>query len=111
MSQVSPEIAPFAQLHRGPGLAAPKQFTFEDNTTVIFPKLPGGKSCRVVIIRRSVTSSHGTVFHVCRNAGRWSYRIDYAFQSKTTRMPRGKFIAELTRMGGAAWLGELLTGS
>jgi hypothetical protein len=57
-------------------------------------------SIRVVIIRRKLVSSGGTVFHVCRNAGKWSYRIDYPYKSATTRLTRSKFIAELRRMGG-----------
>ena len=80
---------------------ATRSFTFEDNTTTIFPKLPDGKSIRVVIIRRKLTSSGGAVFHVCRNAGKWSYRIDYPFKSTTTRLARARFVAELRRMGAS----------
>jgi len=111
MAQCSPEIRPLAPVHVGPGIAPAKTFTFEDNSTTIYPKLPNGHSCRVVIIRRSVTSNHGSVFNVCRNAGKWSYRIDYAMQSKTTRMTKERFIAEVTRMGGANTLHLLLAAA
>ena len=101
MSTVSDCIRPFAPLSTGPGTAAPRTFTFADDSVTIYPKLPNGQSCRVVIIRRAVTTNHGTVFHAVRNAGRWSFRIDYAFKAKATRMPKAKFLSELTRMGGA----------
>jgi len=88
-------------------MANSRSFKFEDNTVTIFPKLPSGKSIRVIIIRRKLTSSTGAAFHVCRNAGKWSYRIDYPFKPKTTRMGRSKFIAEVTRMGGQNEVGRL----
>jgi len=87
---------------------ATRSFKFEDNTTTIYPKLPDGKSIRVVIIRRTLTSSGGATFHVCRNAGKWSYRIDYPFKPLTTRLTRSQFIAELRRMGGADEVGRLV---
>lgn len=101
MSNVSDCIRPIAPLSSGPASPAPRTFTFADDSVTIFPRLPNGQSCRVVIIRRTVTTSTGTVFHSVRNAGKWSFRIDYAFKAKTTRMPKAKFVAELTRMGGA----------
>ncbi len=84
---ISSCIAPVRR-HRGPGIleGKPRTFTFTDNTTTVYPKLPGGGTCRVVIIRRSLASSYGAVFHVCRNAGKWSFRIDYPFKKGTTRM-------------------------
>lgn len=100
MSNLSDCIRPIAPLSHAPVVAAPRTFTFADNSVVIYPKLPNGQSCRVVIIRRSVTSSTGTVFHVVRNAGRWSFKIDYAFKSATTRVSKDKFLSELNRMGG-----------
>jgi hypothetical protein len=78
-------------------------WTTLDRSTTIYPKLPNGQSCRVVIIRREMTKAApgkpGTTFHVCRNAGKWSYRIDYRFKEKTTRVTRSKFVEELKRMG------------
>lgn len=94
-------IRPLAPLHTGPGVAAPRTFAFADDSVTIYPKLPNGQSCRVVIIRRTITTNGGTVFHVVRNAGKWSFRIDYAFKAKTTRMSKDKFVSEITRMGGA----------
>jgi len=107
MSHVSECIRPHAPLHSGPGVKPPKSFQFADTSVEIFPRLPNGQSIKVVIIRRSVTCSHGGVFHVCRNAGRWSFRIDYAFSSKTTRMSKERFAREVTRMGAGHTL-ELL---
>jgi len=92
------EIRPVAEI--APQTPQPRTFTFADNSVVIYPKLPNGQTCKVVIIRRSITSNHGSTFHVCRNAGKWSYRIDYAYKAKTTRMTKERFIAEITRMGG-----------
>ena len=89
-------------------ITATRSFTFEDNTTVVYPKLPDGKSIRVVIVRRKLISSGGTAFHVCRNAGKWSYRIDYPFKPATTRMVRSQFVAELRRMGGVNEIGRLM---
>ena len=101
-------IKPHRPLHYGPGTGAPCSFRFEDQSTVIFPKLPNGKSIRVVIIRRTLTTNAGTVFHVCRNAGKWSYRIDYAFKkNQTTRMTKARFLNELRRMGAENYI-ELL---
>lgn len=105
---VSECIKPRGQLHQGPGTAPPRTFRFEDESTVIYPRLPDGKTIRVVIIRRKVTSSTGAVFHVCRNAGKWSYRIDYPFKGKTTRVNEKKFVSELRRMGGIGYLILLL---
>ena len=84
---------------------ATRTFTVEDNTIEIYPKLANGKSIRVVVIRRKLTSSDGVIFHICHNAGKWSYRIDYPFKSVTTRMCRKDFIAEIRRMGGANKVG------
>lgn len=105
---VSEEIRPMAHIHRGPRQAPPATWKFEDNTTCIYPKLPGGGSCKVVIIRHKLTCSDGAVFHVCRNAGKWSYRIQYPFQQKDTRMPVEKFLLELTRMGGRQFAEAML---
>jgi len=107
---ISDCIRPLAPVHNGPGIAPPRTFEFEDNTVAVYPfsqKL--GKTIRVMIIRRDLRTSNGTVFHVCRNAGKWSYRIDYAFKPKTTRMDKKTFIAELTRMGGADYILALCT--
>lgn len=88
--------------------AAARTFKFEDDTTTIYPKKPDGTSVRVVIVRRKLTSDSGAVFHVCRNAGKWSYRIDYPFKPATTRMPRKKFVSELMRMGGTRYAGQMV---
>lgn len=93
-----------------------RRFERNDATTTIYPKLPGGGSCRVVIIRRSisiVTPGHKpTVLHICRNAGKWSYRIDYSRKSRTTSMRLQKLIDEAVRMQvPAADLRWLLTGN
>jgi hypothetical protein len=87
---------------------ARKNFKFEEDNTVIYPKTKDGRSMRVVIIRRKLTSEGGAVFHVCLNAGKWSYRIDYPFKPQTTRMTRAKFIAELRRMGGLHEAGRMV---
>jgi hypothetical protein len=55
-----------------------------------------------------LTSSGGAVFHVCRNAGKWSYRINYPFKSVATWLARSQFIAELRRMGGTNEVGRLV---
>ena len=89
-------------------VTASRSFKFEDNSTVIYPKLPDGTSCRVVIVRRKLTSDSGAVFHTCFNAGKWSYRIDYPFKSATTRLPRKQFVAELMRMGGVRHAGRMV---
>lgn len=65
-----------------------REWVKADDTKVIFPKRPDGKSCRVVIVRRSVTlmipgRSKQTVFHACRNAGKWSYRVERAIGGLT----------------------------
>jgi hypothetical protein len=101
---ISDCIKPHRPLHQGPGTAQPRKFRFEDESTVIYPKLPDGKSIRVVIIRRKVISSTGAVFHVCKNAGKWSFRIDYPFKSKTTRMKKKQFVNEVLRMGAGSYL-------
>lgn len=88
--------------------ATRKQFQFEDNSTVVYPKKEDGTSLRVVIIRRKLVSEGGATFHVCRNAGKWSYRIDYPFKPKTTRLSRAQFIAELRRMGGLHEVGRMV---
>ena len=85
-----------------------RTFKYEDDSVTIYPKLPSGKSIRVVITRRKLTSSSGAVFHVCHNAGKWSYRIDYPHKSTTTRMPRKQFVAELMRMGGTPHAGRMV---
>jgi hypothetical protein len=100
MSHVSECIRPHAPLHSGPGVKGPKTFQFQDTSVEIFPRLPNGQSIRVVIIRWSVTCSHGSTFHVVRNCGKWSYRIDYAFSSKPKRMTKARFVREIKRMGG-----------
>lgn len=87
--------------------ATKSKFKFDDDTVFIYPKLPCGKSIRVTVVRRKLTSPGGAVFHVCLNAGKWSYRIDYPFKPATTRLARSKFIAELRRMGGANEVGRL----
>ena len=97
-------IKPRKPLHTGPGTAAPRTFRFEDTSTVIYPKLPCGKSIRVVIIRRQVISSTGAVFSVVKNAGKWSYKIQYAHQPKPTRVRKAKFVSELKRMGAIGYL-------
>lgn len=88
-------------------IANRKEFEFEDNTTHIYPKKPDGTTIRVTIVRRKLTSKGGAVFHVCLNAGKWSYRIDYPFKKTSTRMSRAKFIAELRRMGGLHEVGRM----
>ena len=104
----SPIIDPLPPLHHGPGTAGPRAFKFSDDTVSVYPKLPNGQSIKVTIIRRSLTSNRGSVFHVCRNAGKWYYRIDYAFKERTTRMNKRKFVGEVKRMGGGAYLDLLL---
>lgn len=87
---------------------ARKEFTYEDDSTVIYPKLKDGSSIRVVVVRRKLTSPGGAVFHACLNAGKWSFRIDYPFKDKTTRMTRKQFVAELRRMGGLHEAGRMV---
>jgi len=57
------------------------------------------------------TLGGGATFHVCKNAGKWSSRIDYKFKDKTTRMTRSKFISELRRMGADQYVPQLVAGS
>jgi hypothetical protein len=112
MTTISPQIQPLPKLHTGEG-TGPKErtFTFEDVSTTIYPKLPSGQSIRVVIIRRRLTTNTGTVFHVCRNSGKWSFRIDYAYKDKTTRLTRTAWLKELHRMGGLSYGVMMLAGA
>ena len=101
---ISDCIKPIRPLHTGPGTAAPRTFRFEDTSTVIYPKLPCGKSIRVVIIRRRVISSTGAIFSVVKNAGKWSYKIQYPYKTKPTQMKENQFVNELKRMGAMSYL-------
>ena len=101
---ISDCIKPLRHLHVGPGKAPARTFKFNDSSTVIYPKLPDGKSIKVTIIKRALTSSQGVTFHVCRNAGKWSCRIDYPFKRETTRVTRSKFVGELRRMGAGDYI-------
>lgn len=77
---------------------------FEDTSVTIFPKLPSGKSCRVhIILRELIKRINGrpAIFKVCRNAGKWSYKITYAFKDKPTTVNAITFIKEAKRMGAS----------
>jgi hypothetical protein len=101
---ISECICPHRPLHQGPGVAEPRKFRFEDTSTVIYPKLPDGKSIRVVIIRRRVISSTGAIVSVVKNAGKWNYKIQYPYKTKPTRMKENQFVNELKRMGAMSYL-------
>jgi len=98
---ISECIRPLPHIHVGPGTAGKAVFTFINNDITIYPKLPSGQSCRVVIKRRNVISSNGAIISVCRNAGKWSYKITYAFSNKPTKLNHKQFVTEVTRLGAA----------
>lgn len=105
----SPEIRPLQHLHTGPGSAGPTTWTFEDNSIAIYPKLANGQSVRVVIIRRKIIGSNGATLHACKNAGKWSFRINYAFSTKATRMSAKRFFEEGLRMGCGYLLTQMIS--
>lgn len=106
MINVSDCIKPLKQLHEGPGIAPARTFKFSDDSKILNPKIPG-KNINIINIKRTLTSSHGTVFHVSRNAGKWSCRIDYALKHETSRVSRDKFVKELIRLGAGDYVGLL----
>lgn len=107
MATISACIAPHAHVDSN---AAPivRTWRFEDSSMVIYPRGIDGRSMRVVILRRSLTSNTGCVVSICRNAGRWSFKIQRPFASKPTSMNKATFMAELDRMGIGQYAGDLL---
>lgn len=113
MAYCSPVIRPLGRMPSGPGKleGKPRTFSFRDDSTTIYPKLPNGQSCRVVIIRRMLASSHGATFHTCRNAGKWSYKISYPMKGKPVSVTKDRFLSELNRLGGAEHADMLFAAS
>lgn len=107
MAQVSDIIRPHRQLSTTPPSEAPasqRRYEFADDSTVLYPKGRDGKSMRVVLIRRSVTihypgSAKPTVYSVCRNAGRWSYKVQQSLKPEPIRLSRDRFLASARNMG------------
>ena len=107
MASLSACIAPFAHVDAN---ATPivRTWSFEDTSTVIYPRGIDGRSMRVVIIRRLLTSNTGCRVSVCRNGGKWSFKIQRPFATKPTAMTKDRFASELQRMGIGAYLGDLI---
>ena len=101
-------IVPMTHLHRGPGsISGPRTFTIEDTSKTIYPKRANGQTCRVVIIRRSLISSHGAEFKICRNAGKWSYKVKPAMSKTYNTKTRREFVEALENAGASHYTNAL----
>lgn len=107
MATLSACIAPYAHVNTAAAPAV-RTWRFEDSSMVIYPRGIDGRSMRVVILRRSLASSTGCVVSICRNANKWSYKIQRPFASKPTSIKKDEFMAELDRMGIGQYAGDLL---
>ena len=82
-----------------PGNVTPT-WTFTDNTVNVYPRGRNGKSMKVTIVRYQLTRStpvNSVNFHICRNCGKWGFRIDY--KHRTKRVSIRELHAEMRRMG------------
>jgi hypothetical protein len=105
-------VRPMAPLSSGPAPTQTVSWDFDDQSKILFPKGRDGRSMRVVLLVRELRKSTGggtpTVFRVVRNAGKWSFKIQYQMSSKPTVMKAERFFAELERMGGKTY-SQMLT--